>query len=431
MSTENNKSGFSREIAKFIDHLDSLNQTMPMISLMLQATKFMSEKKAKEYLQENTFTSKDEEGEEQTTINQRAIPKFIELSRDASNSKLAYNLIQRNFIVALISQFDAFIGSLIRKMFLIKPEMISSSEKSLTFSRLSEFDSIENAKEYIIEKEIETVLRDSHSNQFKWLENKLGVPLTKDLKCWQQFIEVTERRNLFVHSDGIVSNQYITVCNKANIILNDDIIVGKKLEVDSDYLKITYRVLYELGVKLSQVMWRKLLPQSLIEADSDLSGIIYRLLRRKKHHIAIQLSDFATDTLKKHGSHESKLIFLVNKAQAYKWNGQVDISQRIMKNLDWSAMSDKFKLSQAVILDDYTSAYKFMNKIGKHDEDVSAESYKEWPLFQKIRKENRFLEIYKSLFDEDYEYMEYDEFDLFKARVEETEESEDIANQHR
>ena len=70
---------------------------------------------------------------------------------------------------------ELIITASVRKIFLIKPELLNSSEKNLTFSKLAEYNSIEEAKEYIIEKEIETVLRDSHSNQFKWLESKLGM----------------------------------------------------------------------------------------------------------------------------------------------------------------------------------------------------------------------------------------------------------------
>ncbi len=56
-------------------------------------------------------------------------------------------------MISLISQYDAFLGRLIRTLFLIKPESLSMSEKNISFAQLQTFESIEDAKEYILEKE--------------------------------------------------------------------------------------------------------------------------------------------------------------------------------------------------------------------------------------------------------------------------------------
>lgn len=420
METEeqNKNHSFKNEVSMLIDHIDSLYQTFPMVNLILKVTQMTSQKKRKEYIEENGIVTTDEEGNETTKLDSKYVNKFLDLDKKAQNSFLAHRIIQRNFIVSLISQFDAYIGSLIRKIFVIQPELLNSSEKNLSFSKLSEYKSIEEAKEYIIEKEIESVLRDSHTSQFLWLEKKLEMPLTKDLPSWCDFIEITERRNLFVHSNGIVSNQYISVCDKHKVSFEKAITIGDELNVNDEYFIKAYNCIYEIGVKLSQVIWRKLLPTDLDDADATLNEIIYNLLQRKEYKLAIRLSEFATVTLKKHSSQETKLVFIINKAQAYKWDEQEDVCNKLVNGMDWSAMSDKFKLSKALLLDDYETVYKLMKKIGISRDELPQEGYKEWPLFKKIREEVTFKDTYKEIFGEEYEYVKYDDDFLLKSGIE-------------
>src|SRR5690606_26404612 len=113
----------------------------------------------------------------------------------------------RSLLVSLVSHFDAYVGRLIRAIYLRKPELLNSSERKLSFEELVRYDSIEAVREFVIEKEVESVLRGSHVEQFRWMERTYDVPLTKGLDSWPLFVELMERRNLFVHTDGIVSSQ--------------------------------------------------------------------------------------------------------------------------------------------------------------------------------------------------------------------------------
>lgn len=67
------------------------------------------------------------------------------------------------------------LGSLIKEIFRIKPEILNGSEKNLTYKNLIRFDSLNAARDFIIENEVESVLRESHSEQFNWLEKKLSM----------------------------------------------------------------------------------------------------------------------------------------------------------------------------------------------------------------------------------------------------------------
>jgi hypothetical protein len=63
--------------------------------------------------------------------------KFHKLKRRVQRAKLARPLVPRGLLVALVSQFDAYVGALIRQLFKLKPEIVESSASTMTFSRFN------------------------------------------------------------------------------------------------------------------------------------------------------------------------------------------------------------------------------------------------------------------------------------------------------
>jgi hypothetical protein len=319
---------------------------------------------------------------------------------------LALDLLPVNFIVSFVSQYDAFLGRLIKTIFHHKPELLNNSEKNLLFSELLKFKSIDEAREFVVEKEVESVLRDSHLKQFKWLENKLNIPLRKDLPSFSSFIEITERRNLFVHCNGFVSRQYIEICKENSVDDIEKVTLGEKLKVTPAYFGKCYSVLLEIGVKLGQVIWRKLLPEQLEDADDHLNNVCFELLKKGHKKLALNLLTFATETLKKHHNQEIMCIFIINKALAYYLSDKKKEASKILSGHDWSAASDKFKLAVSVLNEDFENAIILMKSIGKNNDIIPKEAYQEWPLFTEFRKRDDFKETFKEIYKEDLLFLE-------------------------
>jgi len=268
----------------------------------------------------------------------------------------------------------------------------------LSFSELVAFDSIEAARGHIVEKEVESVLRESHSEQFDWLEEKFKITLRKGLSIWPRFIEVTERRNLFVHTGGQVSGQYLKVCQIHKFDCGETS-KGGQLGVSSEYFEQAYEIIFEVGVKLAHVLWRKLKPDEVKSADQNLLEISYQLLCQEKYQLAKAILDFATDVLKKPFSAEYRLSFVVNRAQAYKWSGDNCRALEILDDEDFSALCDKYKLADAVLRENYKQALELVRTIGAHG-DVDLEAYREWPLFREFRKQKELEVIVFEIFGE-------------------------------
>lgn len=355
------------------------------------------------FMDENVEEIENEEGVKSIAIKYEDFKVFDQLSKNSEISILASKIIPESLFVSLISQFDSFLNQLLRILFEIRPEYINNSERNLTFSELIELNSIENAREFMIEKEVESVLRKSHSEHFDYLENKLNMPLRKNLPVWDKFIEITERRNLFVHCDGVVSSQYLKVCEKHNVDLSD-IKVNQRLSIDPEYFNKAYDCLFELAVKLTHTLWRKLLKEDLKNADRHLNDICFELLSNRQFGLADNLLKFACDQ-NNFFNDALKNVFVVNRALSMYLQNKPEDAKSIINQKDWSASSDDFKLAHLVLNENYDECYTLMKKIGK-DGEVDKENYRTWPLFLKLRKEDRFKETYKEIFGEEYKVVD-------------------------
>lgn len=390
-----NKPNFGKVIDRFVIEVDSLASTFPFTWAITFATNIKAHKDAAELVEKSRKPSED------STKIQLDMAHYYELQRlirHKNRTAAAAESVPRSLLVALISQYDSFLGSLIQSALLSTPEILNGSKRSLTFAELMGFDSIEAARRHVLEGEIEAVLRESHAEQFEWLEKKFDVTLRSGLTVWPNFIEITERRNLFVHTGGQVSAQYLKVCalHKADL---DTVEKGQWLGVTSEYFHRAYEIVFEIGVKLAHVIWRKLRPEEREIADGNLSVIGYNLLAEEKFTLAKSILDFAADTLKKYSSADYRLRFVINRTQAYKWSGDNTRAMQILDAEDFSALGDEFKLAAAVLRNDYKDALKFVKIIGNQGK-ISLSDYRDWPLFKEFRKKREFQDLIQAIFKE-------------------------------
>lgn len=394
-------------LTNFVDEITSLSETLPITLEAIISAFNKTLKRQEKFEEENTHP--DDKDENAMWIKDGALQEFLELQKQIKNYGLAMQIIPRSLVVSLISQYDAFLGELLKKLFLIKPDMLNSSEKPLTLAQLVEFGSVESAKDFVLEKEVESVLRKSHAEQFQWMETKFEMPLRKGLDVWTRFVELTERRNLFVHTDGVISSQYIKVCKEHGVAWSKEVEVGNQLDVTPEYFYDAVNIMFEIGVKLAHVLWRKFKIEDLEEADDNLINTAYEPLKAGNYELAKNLFTFGADTLKKHFNHENRRIFVVNKALAYKWGGDDKKARNIISAEDWSDTRDKFRLAEAVILEKYSKAYQIMREIGNSQKEIRKDEYKTWSLFKEIRNETEFQKTYEDIFGEPLNKIEIEE----------------------
>ncbi len=408
--TTNRQSEFEHHISKFVAEIESLSRATNMtMSTVLDAMKKHSEEFLKFIDKRGIKTSEKEDGKS-FIIKPNDVYSFKIHMKDVSTATLAFKNVPRIFFCSLVHQYDAYLGNILRECFRVRPETMHVSQKHMTFSDLLKYQSIEAAQEFLIEKEVESIIRESHAVQFDWMEKRFDLTLRKDLPAWPQFIELTERRNLFVHCDGIVSSQYLDMCKQHGFVHKKNLKVGDQLTVSTEYFKQAIDCIIEIGVKLGHVLWRKLEPKELEKADNALHLITYEFLSDEWYSLTKILLHFAEETLIKKSSDNIRRMNLINLAIAYKFTGDTDKACKLLDTQDWSACEDKFKLAVAVLHDRKDETIRIMKRIGK-DGSVRRQDYSSWPLFKEFRTTKEFLGTYKELFGE--------EFILFESEIKE------------
>lgn len=404
-ATEVGVASISEDVQLFLQHIAALQASLPRTMVAVNAEAGNARARFVGYAEKHgTVTNRDEK----TTDYTFSVPyetRAMRLAREADSGAVAVDLVPRVFLIALISQFDAFLGRLLRGLFLLRPELMASTERSLTLSQLLELGSVEKATAHLLDKEVESVLRKSHADQFAWMENKFDIRLREGLRSWPDFIEVTERRNLFAHADGVVGDQYLEICEKHGAVLETGCEKGERLGVSSEYFERAYECVLEIGVKLSQVLWRKVRPDQLDGADENLIEVTLELLMSEKFKLACELLDFGCDVLKKHGKERSRRILIVNRAQAHKWAGGERKCADIIGDQDWSASGADFRLCVAVLEDRPSDAADIMRAIGR-DDSMPETNYQEWPVFRQFRKTNEFATAYAEVFGKEFVSIE-------------------------
>lgn len=415
---------FEINLERFLEELSALDETLPIQMLLLNAKRNTLLKRLEEI--SDKTEEKDEDGKEffRFKVKPEFSDKFPKIHKHLNRSDIALKILPRNYIVSIISQYDAYLGELIRILFQLNPNLLKSSEKELKVEDLFNYESVDELKLHIVDKEVDSILRDEHFEQLKTIEKRISnatgknFTLTSDLPVLCEFVELTQRRNLFVHTNGQTTRQYCETYRKWKIENECNGDVNYELIANPIYCKRAYEILYEMSVKLTHVLWRKFVPKEREKADWNLNGLTYQLLNDSKYKLALTLLEFATDVLKKFETEQLRKFMVVNKAIAYKMMDMEQECHEVLAKEDWS-IGNEYKLAHAVLKDDFKRASELMKVMGDNDEIVSRFAYEDWPLFKRFRKTEEFNSTYKEIFGEEFRFEEIQE----KKKIEDSKKS--------
>ena len=389
-------------LRRFLENISSIRETYEDTERTLLTQKSAAEKKFQELIK--NFPIDEATGE--MVIPVRYYREFQKRERHKMRTERALSLVPQSYLVSLVSLYDQFYAGLIKLIFRIDPDKLKENKKPFTYKDLCEYQNVQEVKVVIVDETIEDRLRDSHVKQFEWLAGAMDLNTLKGFKEWPDFVELTERRNLFVHSDGVVSQQYINVC-KSEKAYKGDIKKGSQLKVDKEYFEKAFKTLYVVGIKLTQMLchtvYDKQYPNEYADMDKLLINNIYELIAEELYDVAISVSEFAHDDhymKDKHNGHD-KCFILLNYAQAYKWNGQDDECQKLLAATDCTTWKDELLIPKLTLEGKFDQVYAKMRFVGKGSDILTAENYRQWPIFKEIRKEEAFVDLFKEIFDED------------------------------
>lgn len=298
--------------------------------------------------------------------------------------------------LSLFSAYDAFTGDLLSAIYTKNPELFRGINRSMAISEMLNYGNMEDIKYIILQNEIESFRRKSYIEQFETLESRFKLTLRK-FDNWPDFVECSQRRNLLTHCDGIISDQYLQLCNSEGCKLKEKVKVGDKLGLSPSYLINSCHLIIEIALKLAQTLWRDQFKDEIEKADEHLQVTQYDFLRLNNISLALMAGKFAVG-LPRYSGETLKTIMFVNYIIAVKFSEDKDNVLNLLNSKDWSPLCNDFKLAEAVLRDDFTTAATIMIKIGTNGDFISEEGYHDWPLFRFFRETTEFSEAYKAVY---------------------------------
>ena len=389
-------------IYNYIDAINTQWNIVPISYNFLSAQLLTESKKIDKYAKVHGQSPEDK-GDNVFRMSVEHSIVFNKMLMNFNNIMLAFDMVGVDAVIGMVSKYDGFLGLLTKQIFKDKPEILNGSDKEFKASDILTYADFNELKDVLVEKEIETLLRKNHIEQLQWLETKLGIKQLRDFKVLPDFVEIMERRNLFVHCNGVVSRQYLSECDKYGVKLPAEVQIGTRLDADIDYVRKVHTILFQVGIMLGYTLWYKIRPTEGELIIDSLSDVSFDLISEGKYQLGQCIIDFAlaNKSWKKEIKYAQNLVFHVNKALSYHLQDMQNECDLIVNSLDVSAAKPVYNLAVAVLLNNYKKAYEIMDIIG--NEEGMRINYKTWPLFAKIRLEPEFANRYKAIFNEEYE----------------------------
>lgn len=336
----------------------------------------------------------------------------------------ALRILNETALQQIINAYEKLLGELLTWYLYTNPDA-APKEQNISYKDLLSFTSLEEAKRYVVDQEIENFLkRKDTDEQLKYLKNELKADLSSHFHKLNDFKEIMLRRHAVVHAGGIASAEYMRRAKKISKINLSDINEGEKLPLSARYIINAWNTLYALGVILLHLVAResarsKKSKQEEEQSDKFLTNAAFNCIKNKQYTSAELILSYANRlTL---ASDTSNLMVIVNLAQTYLWQNDQEKCDELLNTRDWRAYSSTFQLCVAALRDE-TELFKTLLSEMAVKKAISITELCEWPVFRLMRGKNEFKEWVKEAYGREISTVT----ELFKPKLINTSPSETL-----
>ena len=115
--------------------------------------------------------------------------KFSEIRNSLDDVKSFYKfstILPRILVIGLVSVYDGLVGALIEECLRRKPSVINSDEKNIPLGKILQFKSLNDAQDYVIGREVESVTRENHTSHLEWFKKRFSINIDPDKEIFIQ-----------------------------------------------------------------------------------------------------------------------------------------------------------------------------------------------------------------------------------------------------
>lgn len=326
--------------------------------------------------------------------------------------------IYESFLIYTISLYENFLWAMLRYIINKYPMMLPNDRK-LSYEEFIKYTTYDEIQDYYVESYIRTVMWWNCLDQIKEIEK-----LLKDKTCTlsenipiKDLVEVSSRRNLYVHNEWKINEQYLKNCK--NIWYITDKKLWEYLSITQDYFNNCFYLIYEATLKIAYLIFCKCTKdeKELYTFDWFFNQCCINLIDKQdnsdKINLWLKLFEFGYNYTIKNKEHWMiyRWLYVINIALCYKMKWDKKACEKFLKKEDRSVASPDIRLAIAVLHEDWTLASKIMeiativNPIKAKDEErnkFEEKNYRERPIFFEFRKTKEFQKQYKKIFKKDY-----------------------------
>lgn len=279
--------------------------------------------------------------------------------------------IQRSNLSALIAEFDYLVMRLLAGVVHDCPEILIADDEALNVGYLRNGGTFLSWQQEQVEKRVSQKLRESHDEIVKWILKDLAKlsDLSEVSKSpfYIDFLEICQRRHLFIHNGGVVNKTYLERCKAAGVKVDSLPVEGALLHVDGDYVRSAAARVYLVGAFVISIVVQRVYPQYSDISYRSLLSASHDFLLADMTKMAERIIDFAEKRSVKFDN-DLKLKFAVNRALAKLFEPNVDRekqtenAKKVLLKYDWSVTTPKFELALACIRRDFTNIIDLAKK---------------------------------------------------------------------
>lgn len=307
------------------------------------------------------------------------------LSKDHDRKSSLY----QSSLVTVISYVEWFLAQTIHKFYDKNPNAVGLKDKQISLEDLYNFGSIDDAKKYLIDIKVESVLRGSFKDWVKFLKEQMNLSMGYLKDHENDLIEACQRRNLYVHNGGIVNSIYSKNCE----FLEKPPELGSKLPCEKDYLDRCLSAFEKSFLLIACELWKQNEPGNR-DRYILMNHLSYEHISEGRYEVGAAIAYFLCGDKKQKES--DRMVCQINYWQAMKWSGEFDSVKAEIENADFSAKDSIYVLAKHALLDEFDSALKMMPDLVRA-EKLTVKELGEWPLFKKIREQSEYEEMVNEL----------------------------------
>lgn len=282
-------------------------------------------------------------------------------------------------VVHLIVLFETLISDVIQLFYQRFPTALPDGHQ-VSLKEMREFGTVDKVIEYVIDNQIEELMRQSLEDWEKHFQKQFKLDLRQSGISWPRLQEIYQRRNLLVHNAGRVNRHYL---HKVPSEARSSEQYGETLYTSLVYFQEAVQLFLSLGLYLLNGVWSKLYKDPIAARLGTFSHLATKAIMDKRWRDAQLLYQHMLDEPGLKGS--SRMVAQLNSLLAEKrLNGRAAI-QPALTAFEHGITEPKFSAVAYALADDLPAFLRIHPRTG-----LTPSQLKDWPVFEEFRQHADF-----------------------------------------